>query len=132
MLRTSILVTALLAASPTITSAQLLKMNCQTQGPPFYLGTSTKTTYETVMDENGCRYSYSTGQNSGGTKVLEKAVIARKPAHGELLQAGEFSFFYKPKKGFKGKDSFVVYLCGGGGGSGRGGCARLAYEATVQ
>jgi hypothetical protein len=55
----------------------------------------------------------------------------RTPARGELTQVGEFSFFYRPKVGFKGKDSFTVYLCGTGKFGGTG-CARLNYNVTVR
>lgn len=125
MLRTMVLVATLLAASVATSSAQLLKLNCQTQGTDIQIAQSSKTELESKMDHNGCRYSY----NTAGT--LEKFVIMKTPINGELTQVGEFSVFYKPRAGFIGKDSFTVYLCGTGrrGGSG---CARLNYNVTVQ
>ena len=126
MLRTSVLVTTLLAASTMISPAQVLRINCQTQGGDIRLTQNdNKTEFKSTMDHNGCRYSYST---SGMT--FEKAVIMNKPANGELSQTG-LSFFYKPKTGFTGKDSFTVYLCGTGRFGGTG-CARLNYNVTVQ
>ncbi len=130
MLRMLIYGTGLFLAGTDIASAQMPRINCQTRGAPFYLDQNSKTAFETHMDENGCRYSYLGGQHSDMSRTLEKAVIVKAPMNGELSQPGEFSFFYKPKKGFKGKDSFIVYICGTTlAGSG---CARLTYNATIR
>ncbi len=130
MLRALVLGTALLLASAGSARAQLQKVNCQTQGEPFYLHQNSKVTHESVMDENGCRYSYISAQSDGRPRVFEKAVIAQAPKKGQLSQPGEFSFFYKPGNGFKGKDTFAVYICGTTmHGSG---CSRITYNVTVR
>lgn len=87
---------------------------------------NSKNELESTMDQNGCRYSYAFQRGS-----MEKAVVMKEPANGQLSQVGEFSFFYKPKPGFKGKDNFTVYLCGTSYG-GTSGCARVNYNLTVQ
>lgn len=64
------------------------------------------------------------------TSFFEKAIIMKPPGNRELRQEGEFSFLYTPKNGFKGRDNFVIYICGSDrGGSG---CARLNYQATIR
>lgn len=78
------------------------------------------------MDSNGCKYVY----RAGGKLTLQKAVIMKGPTNGTLTHIGEFSFLYKPKPGFTGKDSYVIYVCGTN--SGGSGCSRLTYEAIVQ
>lgn len=124
-----------LLVSTTYSMAQFHRENCHTQGPPFYFEENSKITLATEMDENGCRYGFAPINNnpfhSRNTEmVFEKAVIMKEPTNGNLSQSGEFSFFYKPNKGFRGKDSFVVYICGS---SLRGsGCARLTYNATIR
>lgn len=111
--------------------AQPQRITCQTQGPPIYLDQNNRSDYESAMDSNGCRYNfYSIGNNSKVSIVFEKAVIMKQPANGELRQEGEFSFFYKPKAGFKGRDNFVVYICGSD--HGHSGCTRLNYNAIIR
>lgn len=129
MLRALILAGAFLTTGTTASNAQLLKLNCQTNGPNIMYNQNSKNELESTMGQNGCRYSYTLSRGP-----LEKAVIMKDPTNGQLSQVGEFSFFYKPKPGFKGKDNFTVYLCGSGtrGGSGGGGCARVNYNVTVQ
>ena len=130
MPRASVLGTAFLLASAGSALAQLQKVNCQTQGEPFYLHQNSKVAHESMMDENGCRYSYISAQSDGRPRVFEKAVIAQAPKKGQLSQSGEFSFFYKPGNGFKGKDTFAVYICGTTmHGSG---CSRITYNVTVR
>ena len=88
------------------------------------------------MDENGCRYAYNIAGNPAQANarfiatIIEKIVIMNHPKNGTLSQSGEFSFFYRPNKGFKGKDSFTVYLCGST--QHQSGCARLTYNATIR
>ncbi|KUL93934.1 hypothetical protein DK26_19505 [Bosea sp. WAO] len=62
--------------------------------------------------------------------VFEKAIIMKDPANGKITQTGDFSFFYKPNTGFRGKDLFVIYVCGSSAGA--SGCARLTYNATIR
>ncbi len=126
MLQTLFLATALLVASVTTSHSQLLKINCQTHGPDIMYSQNSKNELQSTMDQNGCRYIYTTQRST-----FEKAVIIKDPANGKLSQVGEFSFFYKPRSGFKGKDNFTVYLCGTGR-SGGSGCARINYNVTVQ
>ena len=131
MLRALVLGTAFLLASAGSALAQLQKVNCQTQGPQLYLDQNNRNDYQSSMDSNGCRYSfYSIGNNGRISLVLEKAVVMKQPENGELRQDGEFSFFYKPKPGFKGGDSFVIYVCGND--RNHAGCARLNYQATIR
>ncbi|MDU0340438.1 Ig-like domain-containing protein [Bosea rubneri] len=110
------------AAAP----AQMLRVNCQTVGPQYHIVENTKLDYDSLMDKNGCRYSYTT---SGIT--LEKSVIAKAPANGTLTQTGIASFFYTPKENFIGKDNFAVYVCGTGRRGKGSGCARFNYNVTV-
>ncbi|HEV2508561.1 Ig-like domain-containing protein [Bosea sp. (in: a-proteobacteria)] len=118
MLRSSLLATGLLLAS---TGASLATADCQTRGPPFRVEQSDKATYRSIMNADGCRYVYAR---------FQKAVIMQQPENGTLSQVGEFSFLYKPKAGFKGQDSYVIYICAiNYRGSG---CSRLTYEAIVQ
>lgn len=103
------------------TGASLATANCQTRGPPFRVEQSDKATYRSTMNADGCRYVYAR---------FQKAVIMKQPDSGTLSQIGEFSFLYKPKPGFKGQDSYVIYICAiNYRGSG---CSRLTYEAIVQ
>jgi hypothetical protein len=62
--------------------------------------------------------------------IIEKTVIMKQPTNGVLKKETEISYFYEPRKGFKGKDSFVAYICGNL--SGRSGCARWNYNLTVK
>ena len=87
----------------------------------------------TQMDESGCRYSYTSAHENAThirATIFEKAVIMKDPVHGKLSQTGEFSFFYKPNASFRGKDVFIIYVCGSSAGA--AGCARLTYNATVR
>lgn len=43
---------------------------------------------------------------------------------------GAYTFRYKPNPNFKGKDKFVLYVCGSNP-SGKG-CTRVNYEITVR
>jgi len=130
MVRMSICMTGLLFASTTPLLAQLQKVNCQTQGPTFYLDQNNKNDYKSVMDGNGCRYSFSSSGDNRNLRIIEKAVIMKPPQNGELRQDGGFSFFYKPNPGFKGRDNFVIYICGND--RNQSGCARLNYQATIR
>ena len=99
----------------------LATANCQTQGQSFRVEQSDRATYRSIMDAGVCRYVYAR---------FQKAVIMKQPENGTLSQIGEFSFLYKPKPGFKGQDSYVIYICAV---NYRGsGCSRLTYEAIVQ
>ncbi len=123
MSRVSIFLTALLlvpvSASPTAAA-------CRIRGYGFHVEQNDRATYEATMDSNGCRHVYGVS----GFLTIQKTVIMIRPANGTLSQTGEFSFFYKPKPGFSGKDSYVIYVCGT---SRRGtGCSRLTYNAIVQ
>lgn len=130
MLQTLFWGIGLFLASTGTSPAQLLKLNCRTQGPPFYMAQNSKVTHESTMDGNGCRYSFLTAQYEDRPGTYEKAVIAKAPEKGTLSQSGEFSFFYKPASGFKGKDTFSVYICGST--SHGSGCARVTYDITVR
>lgn len=85
-------------------------------------------------DSEGCRISF--GLDLSGYSpihartVLQQSEIMKKPDRGFLDKVGEFTFFYKPKASFIGKDSFVVYLCGSNL-SGKG-CTRINYVVTVR
>lgn len=118
MLRPPLIATGLLLAC---TGAASATANCQTQGQSFRVEQSDRITYRSVMNADGCRYVYAR---------FNKAVIMKPPENGSLSQVGEFSFLYKPKPGFKGQDSYVIYICAV---NYRGsGCSRLTYEAIVQ
>ena len=118
MLRSALLVIGPLLAS---TTASLATANCQTQGPPFRVEQSDRATYRSTMNADGCRYVYAR---------FQQAVVMKQPENGTLSQIGEFSFLYKPRPGFKGQDSYVIYICAiNYRGSG---CSRLTYEAIVQ
>ena len=118
MLRSAPIAIGLLLASTTMS---LATANCQTQGQSFRVEQSDRATYRSTMDGEGCRYVYPR---------FHKAVIMKQPENGILSQVGEFSFLYKPKPGFRGQDSYVIYICAF---NYRGsGCSRLTYEATVQ
>lgn len=135
MLKTlSIAISVLLTGAGT-SMGQLQRENCRTTGPKLSIEQNSQIALETLMDENGCRYSYSLETTHGrnftrAPQILEKAVIMRPPSNGKLSQEGDFLFFYRPNKGFRGKDTFILYLCGStASGSG---CSRLAYNATVR
>lgn len=117
MLRSPLTIGLLLAS----TTASLATANCQTQGQGFRVEQSDKVTYRSIMNSDGCRYVYAR---------FQKAVVMKQPENGTLSQIGEFSFLYKPKPGFRGQDSYVIYICAV---NYRGsGCSRLTYEAIVQ
>lgn len=99
---------------------------CRTQGSNFRPSQNDKVTYTVVMNAAGCRHTY----RANGTFMFEKAVAMKPPANGSLTQVGEFSFLYKPRPGFLGKDSYVIYVCGSGNSG--AGCSRITYEATVE
>jgi hypothetical protein len=86
------------------------------------------------MDENGCRYTIMSGSLTGNRThniiVIEKTVIMKQPINGELIKDSESSFFYRPRSGFRGRDNFVIYICGNQ--SGKSGCARWNYNVTVR
>lgn len=99
---------------------------CRTQGPGIRPSLNDKVTYTAIMGRTGCRHFYY----SSGNLMFQKAVAMKHPSNGTLTQVGEFSFLYKPKPGFSGKDSYVIYICGSSrAGSG---CSRITYEATVE
>lgn len=85
-------------------------------------------------DAEGCRISFGldlSGYNPMHARtVLQKSEIMKAPDSGQLDKIGEFTFFYKPRPSFKGKDSFVVYLCGSN--LSRKGCTRINYDVTVR
>ncbi|WP_146170146.1 hypothetical protein [Bosea sp. 124] len=113
-------------------SAQAACQN-QMEGPLDFSQNNRLTAYST-MDRDGCRYSYALDRNGYnhrlGQSVLEKSEIMSSPKNGSLAQIGQFSFFYKPKPNFIGKDNFVIYVCGTNlGGKG---CSRLSYDVTVK
>lgn len=108
------------------TGSSIALAACRTQGHSFLPSQNDKVTYTTVMNAAGCRHTY----RANGTFMFEKAVAMKSPKNGTLTQVGEFTFFYKPKPGFSGKDSYVIYVCGSGKGG--AGCSRLTYEATVE
>lgn len=130
MLRTLIFVVGLLLMGATPSTAQLQKENCQTQGTNFQLDQNSKNDYQSLMDENGCRYTFTSSGYDMNPRIIEKSIIMKPPQNGKLTQDGGFSFFYKPKPGFKGKDNFVIYVCGTHRNS--AGCARLNYNATIR
>jgi hypothetical protein len=130
MLRTLISAASLLWLGTSPSVAQLQKENCQTQGFNFQLYENSKVDYESYMDQNGCRYTFTSSGYDMTPRVIEKSVVMKSPQNGTLTQDGAFSFFYKPKPGFKGKDNFVIYVCGTHRNSAA--CARLNYNATIR
>ena len=135
MIDRRVLAVSVLLATVDAASSQIQRENCKTSGPSFYFEQNSKISLDTEMDHNGCRYSFFSAGSASSTHfraniIFEKAVTAKEPANGKLSQTGAYSFFYHPHKGFKGKDSFVIYVCGSSpSGSG---CARLSYNATVK
>jgi len=118
MLRSAPVAIGLLVAG---TGMSLATTNCQTQGQSFRVEQSDKVTYRSIMNSDGCRYVYAR---------FQKAVIMKQPENGVLSQVGAFSFLYKPRPGFTGQDSYVIYICAiNYRGSG---CSRITYEATVE
>lgn len=123
MSRMSTYVTALLLVHA---SASLAVAACRIHGYGFHVEQNDRATYEATIDGNGCHHVYGVS----GFLTIQKTVIMNQPANGTLSRTGEFSFFYKPKPGFAGKDTYVIYVCGT---SRRGtGCSRLTYNAIVQ
>ena len=133
MLERFVLVMLLLLTGSDAARPQPQPASCRTQGPPYYISQNSKVELNSEMDENGCRYSYTSAHENMThirPTIFEKAVIMKDPQNGKITLVGEFSFFYKPNKGFKGKDVFIIYVCGtSASGSG---CARLTYNAIVR
>ncbi|WP_332694426.1 hypothetical protein [Bosea sp. (in: a-proteobacteria)] len=99
---------------------------CRVTGPKWYLHTNDKVTLKAEMDAQGCGHSFGVA----GTWKMEKLVALKPPASGSLRQIGEVTFYYIPRAGFVGSDSYVIYICGKD--TWGSGCARLNFEATVR
>ena len=114
--------------------SQIKKTSCRTHEPMLFLDQNEKFEIESTMDTNGCLYSIRSGGLSGGSSpvliVIEKTVIMKQPDNGNLKKETETSYFYEPRNGFKGKDNFVIYICGHK--ANRSGCARWSYNVTVR
>ncbi|KUL92864.1 hypothetical protein DK26_26440 [Bosea sp. WAO] len=123
MLRILICALTLLLAD---SGASVATAACRIRGYGFHVEQNDRATYEVTVDRNGCHHVYGVS----GFLTIQKTVIMNQPANGTLSRTGEFSFFYKPKPGFVGKDTYVIYVCGT---NRRGtGCSRLTYDAIVQ
>ena len=58
------------------------------------------------------------------------AKIVSKPTNGSLHKIAHLEFRYKPRRGFKGNDAFVLSVCGQ---TEKGkGCSTLHYDAVVE
>ena len=110
-----------LFASPTAASAE-----CRVTGTKWYLHTNDRVTLKAEMDSQGCGHTYAVA----GTWRMDKLVVMKQPSNGQLRQIGEVTYYYIPKSGFRGTDSYVLYICGKD--TWGSGCARLNYEATVE
>jgi hypothetical protein len=67
---------------------------------------------------------------SYGQVIFKKLYLVSAPANGTVrLQSGGY-YFYKPKPGFRGEDSFALRICGSQGGL--DGCTDLSMKMTVQ
>lgn len=67
---------------------------------------------------------------SYGQVIFKKLYLVSAPANGTVrLQSGGY-YFYKPKAGFRGEDSFALRICGSQGGL--DGCTDLTMKMTVQ
>jgi hypothetical protein len=80
-----------------------------------------------LTNERGCE---SIAFQADGTMFFERLFVEKQPANGKLtlLQRGRFT--YVPNRGFKGRDNFVLEICGQE--AGRPGCAMLQYDILVQ
>lgn len=62
--------------------------------------------------------------------MFTSASIAQSPKKGRLEQTGNFDFRYGPNKGYSGKDTYAVKICGSGlNGSG---CSTIIYTAIIK
>lgn len=88
-----------------------------------------KSSYDVIVksDNNGCGHSISRFVQG---KELQKVVIMKQPSNGSLKQLGESAYYYIPRLNFKGKDNYVMYICGRERqGSG---CARFNFLISVE
>lgn len=106
---------------------------CQTHWAGILdLGQNSRLTMHSDVDLEGCIYSFTLHSHShtlGQTK-LEHLELMNAPKNGNLEKMGSFTFFYKPNTNFKGKDNFILYVCGSNL-QGKG-CSRVSYDLTVK
>lgn len=67
---------------------------------------------------------------SFGTAVFKRLNALELPSHGkvELREGGHYS--YTPAEGYRGKDRFVLQICGETAGVLQ--CSKLSYDVTVE
>lgn len=110
-----------LLALPAAASAE-----CAAASVGYQFDNSTKNTHLSVDKDVACGMIYT----SGAQNMLSSLTIVEKPSVGYLEKNGRFGFAYFPKKGYTGKDLFVLKLCGVHNIQGAG-CQTIRYEVTV-
>jgi hypothetical protein len=73
-----------------------------------------------------CRHAFVSNEFT----VYERLQILSKPRNGMLIRTDALSLLYEPTKGFKGKDEYVIRVCGKR--VRKAGCAKITYDTTVR
>lgn len=73
-----------------------------------------------------CRHAFVSNEFT----VYDNLQILSKPRNGILIRADALSLLYEPAKGFKGKDEYVIRVCGKR--VRKPGCAKITYDTTVR
>ncbi len=122
-MRSGQFVVSLIVLGSAVIEAQA---ECTVRGGRFFVAQNDTVEYSaTVTGDGKCERDFSTDRST-----FKSTTIAKRPSNGAISTNGVSNFKYAARAGFKGKDSFVVKVCGEGlAGSG---CSTLNYEVDVQ
>ena len=99
---------------------------CDVSGEIFYMHDNDQRKNVARTDMQGCDLHFITR----GKVRFTSAKIVSKPANGSLHKIAHLEFRYKPRRGFKGNDAFILSVCGQ---TEKGkGCSTLHYDAVVE
>lgn len=124
-MRLSLLLSSLIVVS----GAASAHAGCTGVGSSFFPDQN-DTTYVDVLRTGAstCSHAFL----SGGEYTFSSIRVARKPMYGTLRPGGVLRVEYIPPAGFRGLDTYSLYVCGTHTGTRRAGCSTIHYRTNVQ
>jgi hypothetical protein len=100
--------------------------DCRTVPVDFAIASNPTLSTGGVTDGSSCPHRFTSKRLTYTESSIEK-----QAKNGKVIKENLTSFKYTPNKGFKGKDTYTLKLCGYNA-SNQSGCATINYEIEVK
>ena len=100
--------------------------DCQTVPVDFAIASNPTLSTGGVTDGSSCPHRFTSKRLTYTDSNIEK-----QAKNGKVIKENLTSFKYTPNKGFKGKDTYTLKLCGYNA-SNQNGCVTINYEIEVK